>query len=73
MANQQALEDGPENAPALLHARDVLKLATINGAKGFETGSQDRLSDAGQGSGHYSARCRSPQRLPRSTMLRGLL
>ncbi|WP_319568104.1 amidohydrolase family protein [Cohaesibacter marisflavi] len=36
MANQQALEDGPENAPALLHARDVLKLATINGAKGLK-------------------------------------
>ena len=36
MANQQALEQGPENAPALLHARDVIKFATINGAKGLK-------------------------------------
>lgn len=35
MANQQALEKGPESAPALLHASDVLKFATINGAKGL--------------------------------------
>jgi cytosine/adenosine deaminase-related metal-dependent hydrolase len=36
MANQQALENGPEKAPALLHARDVIKFATINGAKGLK-------------------------------------
>lgn len=36
LANQQALEKGPENAPALLAARDVLEMATINGAKGLK-------------------------------------
>ena len=35
-ANQQALEQGPENAPALLAARDVLKMATVNGANGLK-------------------------------------
>ena len=35
LANQQALEQGPENAPALLAARDVLEMATVNGAKGL--------------------------------------
>lgn len=35
LANEAALENGPENAPALLHARDVLEFATINGAKGL--------------------------------------
>ncbi|WP_319517671.1 amidohydrolase family protein [uncultured Martelella sp.] len=36
LANQVALEDGPENAPALLHARDVLEFATVNGAKALK-------------------------------------
>ncbi len=36
LANQQALEQGPENAPALLSSRDVLEMATINGAKGLK-------------------------------------
>lgn len=36
LANQKALEDGPENAPALLGAKDVLQFATINGAKGLK-------------------------------------
>lgn len=35
MANQKALENAPENAPALLQASEVLKFATINGAKGL--------------------------------------
>lgn len=36
MANQTALEKGLDEAPALMNARDVLKLATINGAKGLK-------------------------------------
>ncbi|WP_273688513.1 amidohydrolase family protein [Ketogulonicigenium vulgare] len=35
LANQAALENGPENAPALLSVREVLEFATINGAKGL--------------------------------------
>lgn len=36
LANQQALEQGPENAPALLSSRDVLEMATVNGARGLK-------------------------------------
>mgnify|MGYP001409118703 CR=1 FL=1 len=36
LANQQALEQGPENAPSLLAARDVLEMATVNGARGLK-------------------------------------
>ncbi|GGA96204.1 amidohydrolase family protein [Allosediminivita pacifica] len=36
LANQQALERGPESAPTLLSSRDVLEMATVNGAKGLK-------------------------------------
>jgi 5-methylthioadenosine/S-adenosylhomocysteine deaminase len=36
MANQIALEQGPTEAPALLDAHEVIKFATINGAKGLK-------------------------------------
>ena len=38
MANQIALEEGPEAAPALLSSREVVEFATINGANGLNLG-----------------------------------
>lgn len=38
LANEAALENGPENAPALIGVRDVLEMATLNGAKGLKLG-----------------------------------